>query len=203
MYFKSLLENMRDKNRDIETIYFDGIEVITDTVLYVFYKYFKEDSMWKPLESIRLDGCRYVTDFGVELISHATNKESLLKPGTFSGCKKIVKYAHVPCAAALNVKHRGDMFLCDSFNKCANSSSTSAKCLLNAYKIFILNNTELNLTHFLEHKKVVKDRKIINYAQFNVESTNHTGGKLKFNIIETDAVSLIFNYNFQLHDLTF
>jgi hypothetical protein len=150
--------------------------------LYVFYKYFKDEIQWKSLESIHLDGCRYVTDFGVELISYATQKQNLLKSSC--GCKKIIKYANQ--SVRLDFKNE-DLFLSDIFNKCNNSSTEKNKIILNTYKILILNNTEFNMTRFFENKKATKDRKIINFAQINLESKSHAE-KLKLNILEIDSV---------------
>ncbi len=152
--------------------------------MYIFYKYFKQESQWN-LESIRLDGCRFVTDFGVELISYATRKQNLISKNFCCGCKKIIKYINQP--VRLDYKNE-DLFLSDTFNKCNNSSSEKAKVLLNTYKIMILNDTEFNMTTFIEHKKSTKNRKIINFTQFNIESKSHSD-KLKFNILEIDSVS--------------
>ena len=152
--------------------------------MYIFYKYFKQETKWDVLESIRLDGCRHVTDFGIELISYATQKQNLINKNFCCGCKKITKYTNQPVRLDFTNE---DLFLSDTFNKCNNSSSEKAKVLLNTYKIMILNDTEFNMTTFIEQKKSTKTRKIINFTQFNLESKSHAE-KLKFNILEIDSV---------------
>ena len=154
--------------------------------MYVFYKYFKKQSMWNFLKSLSLDGCRYLTDFGIELISYASNKEDLVNPLKSCGCKKIVKY--VNHRVRLDFRNE-DLFLSDRFNKSNNSCSIKEDraTTLNTYKVLILNNTEVNFTNFIEKKKLNKEREIINFTQVYLDSKSHSD-KLKLNIIETDSV---------------
>ncbi len=82
------------EHKQIQEIIFDGLEVTTDLVFYIIYKHYKDTDVFKHLELVSLNGCRYVTDFGIWLLSHAANKPSLVNSNLCIGCHKIVKLRH-------------------------------------------------------------------------------------------------------------
>ncbi|RNA35088.1 hypothetical protein BpHYR1_034678 [Brachionus plicatilis] len=66
--FKDYFDRLYAENKIIKYLNFDSIDCLTDSVFYIFYKYFNINEMWKILEKITLDSCRYITDFGIDLM---------------------------------------------------------------------------------------------------------------------------------------
>jgi hypothetical protein len=183
------LDKIKASRKEIRSITFDGVEVLTDAVFYIFYRYFRNE-MWLNLEEVSLDGCRYVTDFGIELLAYATNKTNLIDSKMCCGCKKINKYLYDQ--VNLNYRHT-DIFLSEKFNKCLINGTE--KVLLNTYKVLISNDTNLNMINYIQNKTVKNEKEIIAYSQLNIKrrmDDNTPSNNLKFNVIEIDAVS--FNY---------
>lgn len=83
------MKSLKSSNTHIKTMKFDGIECLTDMVFYLMYRYHSNDPIWSTLTHITLDSCKYVTDFGIELITKASGKKNLVVPETSTGCPKI------------------------------------------------------------------------------------------------------------------
>jgi len=88
------LKKFIDSRGEIREIHFDGLEVTTDLVFYILYKHLENTDVLKNLQLVSLNGCRYVTDFGVKLLSYAAKKPSLVQWNLSIGCHKIVKLRH-------------------------------------------------------------------------------------------------------------
>ncbi len=88
------LKKFIDSRGEIREIHFDGLEVTTDLVLYILYKHLGNTDVLKNLQLVSLNGFRYVTDFGVKLLSYAAKKPSLVQWNLSIGCHKIVKLRH-------------------------------------------------------------------------------------------------------------
>jgi hypothetical protein len=156
------------------------MECLTDTVLYTIYKYFKRDPLFMDLNNVNLDSCRYLTDFGVELLIRATGKENLVYERTSSGCVNILKHFHAPFSFELT---QLDIFQSDKFSKFTQNDQIE----YNSYKIYILNDTKFNLSQFIKSKEIQSSRKIIDFTQFSITEQSN---EIKFNIIEIDPVFL-------------
>jgi hypothetical protein len=83
------MKSLKSSNTCIKTMKFDGMECLTDMAFYLFYRYFSHDSMWSTLSHITLDSCRYITDFGIELLTKASGKKNLVNPDISTGCSNI------------------------------------------------------------------------------------------------------------------
>lgn len=181
----------------IEEIVFDGLEPITDLVLYIIYKYFNDHPAWSYLKTVSLQACRYVTDFGIELLSRAVHKDlqPILDSTKLNGCVQVFNYLHH------NVESQSflfkDIFCSDTFNGMNFSYLfvNEAKVVNNCFKIVLINDCELNMIEFLKNK-IVSNKKppILNYAQISLENKS-TANSYVFNIFEIDSVNIyIFNF---------
>ena len=164
---------------------FDGIESLTDLVFYILYKYYKNHPIWNNLESIGLDSCRYITDFGIELFSHATQKIKLVR--NLNGCKKIFKYLYDD----VRLDHTFmDLFLCNEFNKLHIKNAESVK--LNSYKVLILNESSNSLLEKIEadnpQKRSFKN-KLIDYTRMALAKNSNSAENIILNIFEINLVS--------------
>jgi hypothetical protein len=172
---------LKEKNRKINILSFNGIECLTDTVFYILYKHFRHDEIFSELSSVTLDTCRYVTDLGIELIDQTTGKRDRIRENTSRGCDNIKYYFHAQNVG--NEEEKGPIDLCRT-KRFVRSSSDRIE--FSSYKVFILNETKLNLSKFIQKKEVEFDRKIVDYVKFNHKN------ETIFNLIELDAVGLCF-----------
>jgi hypothetical protein len=83
------MKSLKSSNTPIKSMKFDGIECLTDMAFYLMYRYYSRDPIWSTLSHITLDSCRYITDFGIELLAKASGKKNLVSPETSTGCSKI------------------------------------------------------------------------------------------------------------------
>ena len=171
---------MKDKKRIVNTISFYGMECLTDTVIYILYKYYKNDAIFSYLNSVNLDTCRYVTDFGVELLTRTTGRDNLVRESTSRGCEKIVNHFYTPFSFELIEL---DIFKSNKFSKFNQNDHVE----YNSYKVYILNDTKLCLSKFIKSKEVQLNRNLIEFAQFNITEQSN---EIKFNILEIDSVFL-------------
>lgn len=171
--FHDYFEKLQKEQKMIKNLNFNSIDCLTDVVFYIFYKYFNDKEMWKNLERVTLDSCRYITDFGIQLLYEATGKKRLIDPSTSAGCNKIFNYFYYP-------KIEEDIFLNKRFNNW-DLKASEQKIELNNYKILIFNDTKLSLTQFLKSKILKKKNFFIDYSQLNFEKYN-------FNILEVESL---------------
>lgn len=159
--FKSYLEGVLSRCDVIEEVIFNGIEAVTDAVFYVLYKYFSSCTRtWSKLKSLSMQSCRYITDFGLELFSLAVgqNASSLLDVNRLHGCSRLLTHLHLPFSK--------DIFDSESFN---GTYLDKNKLEHNLFKVTIINESALNLIHFIKTKEVSNQKApIINYGQINL-----------------------------------
>jgi hypothetical protein len=150
--------------------------------------------MWTMLEEMTLDSCRYLTDFGVELLVHATEKPSLINQSNTHGCRNLFKYRHHGVQMDRSYK---DLFSCPSFTKLAIPQAEASP--LNSYKVFIVNNTQLDISHSIAQKSDSKEKfkpqkRLFNFSQINIikdeqkTSDNSVKEHLTLNVFEVDSV---------------
>ena len=173
---------MIQKNKSVKSFIFDGIESLTDIVFYILYKFYKNHSIWNNLESIGIDTCRYITDFGIELLSNATQKTKLVK--NLNGCNRIFKYLNDD----VRLDHTtNDLFLSKQFNKLNVKDSEAVK--LNSYKIIILNDSNILLLNqfFSKSESNSITNTLINYGQKKLirKSSNED---ITLNLFEINSV---------------
>ena len=90
-----MLEKFESKSETkLKKMIFDGIEVTTDLIFYIIYKYYKGHDVISELCQVSIHACRYVTDFGIELISYATNKSLVVENKKAIGCANLLKYKY-------------------------------------------------------------------------------------------------------------
>lgn len=189
-YLNNLRQNLKLNGRTIKYLGFDGIEAITDTVFYIFYKYFNDVSLWSELERVSIDSCRYLTDFGVELLSRATFKSNLINKKTSTGCNRIF--------SSFYINESNDVFQSDLFTKLNISDEKNKRVDLNIFKVLILNETKFNTSKFIQSKIVEYKTPIVNFADVVLKrSGENDSEKIKFNLVEINSVGFcsmeIFN----------
>ena len=151
--------------------------------------------MLKSINSLKLDSCRYVTDFGIELAAQAFGNYSLVQRKSSIGCDGLVKYVHHSVPANLVSQ---DIFKSSSFNKLehVNADEIDSNAVeLNVCKMVILNHGDVNLTKFIQNKLVITGNKqIVGYGNVRIPVSDRDGNDIdyKFNIIEINSVSLFF-----------
>ena len=150
---------------------FDGLEVTTALVFYILYKYNKDADVLKGLELVNIDSCRFVTDFGLELLAYATSKSQLVKSTNCLGCTKLLKYKYQEVQLDMSV---ADLFTASSFNSVFDNSeeNSSSQQALNACKIHVLNATEISLVKFMQNKLVVKETCISAFGQVDIVTSD-------------------------------
>jgi len=174
------LDNLKDSKKELHSLVFDGIEVTTDLVFYLIYLYYKHTSceLWSHLKTVSLASCRYVTDFGIELLQKSTGKMNLLNARKISGCKKLFRYWYSPIDS-----DQRDIFLHDRFNKCA--WPNAQKLEFNTHKVYICNDTKFDLCKFISNNELKrKDAILFNVVQTHLKNQND---EVHLNIIEVDS----------------
>lgn len=178
-----MLKSFESQNKKPVEMRFDGVEVTTDLVFYVLCRFYRESGILSELASVNIDSCRFVTDFGVELLSYAANKPLLVKKRHCIGCSRIYKYKYQDVELDMSVK---DIFAAPLFNhlqdvKTAEDQDDSVA--LNVCKIEILNGAKLSLTKFMQNRLLMRESTpIISYGLVRLED-------YKFNVVEINAVS--------------
>jgi hypothetical protein len=177
----------------VSSIIFEGLESVTDLAFYLLYKYYKHSPMWSIIEYVTLDSCRYVTDFGLELLSHATNKPSLTSNSTTNGCSSLFKYKYHSVQLDRGYK---DLFSCPIFTKLAIDQAEAAS--LDSYKVVVINETRLDVVSLLEPaKKRAKQsdtKKLFSFCQISLPKNHEHSGpvvpkeQFVLNVFEVDSV---------------
>jgi len=200
-FFKKYFEKSNTQKKLFVLISFDGVESTTDLVLYLFYRYFKNSDLWSKLKTVTLDSCRYITDFGIEILNEAVSNShksqnkitNLINKRTCAGCSKILKYFH-------SIEEKIDLFGLNSFTKTIESPDPKLKSSalpLNIMKILVLNDTiNFKLTKYIETKQIfnnkeTKTKSIFDYFQYKFEKPANDGVSFTtftFNLIEIDVV---------------
>jgi hypothetical protein len=158
------------------------MECLTDTVFYVLYKYFKNDAIFSDLESLNLDTCRYLTDFGLELLIRTIgNNMNLVREKASRGCENIRKHFYTPFSFESTEL---DIFQSDKFSKFSKNDQVE----YNSYKVYILNDTKLCLSKFVKSKEIQFNRKIIEFTQLIIAEQSN---EIRLNIIEIDPVYIL------------
>ena len=98
-------------------------------------------TMWKDMDSINLDSCRYITDFGIELLNDMLEKKITIQKENCCGCEKLFKSFYT------DTNEKNDIFMSKLFTKC-NDNDLSLK----TFKLLIINDTEINLTSYLRNQ---------------------------------------------------
>ncbi len=192
---KDYFDSLNSKGKSINSILFEGIEVVTDLVFYLFYKYYKGSHMWSMIEEVTLDSCRFLSDFGLELLVHATEKPALVSHSNTNGCKNVLKYRYHGVQLDRSFK---DLFSCPSFTKLAIPNAESMP--LNSYKVIVINETRFDITHSISQKSDSKEKqkpqkRLFDYSQIHVGRDEQTSSskeqkdQLTLNVFEVDSVN--------------
>ena len=148
------------------------MEQVTDLVYFIIYKHFKgNNKMWKDFDGIKLDSCRYITDFGIQLLNEAIEKKIILKRINCCGCEKLFKSLYT------DTNEKNDIFTSTKFTQ-----SAEYEVLLNSYKLLIINDTSVNLISNLKYNKFEKyelNGFMYNYENIYVEMTTEKDRKFK------------------------
>ena len=137
--------------------------------------------MWLTLEAVSLDSCRYVTDFGLELLSYASGKPKLINELP-NGCERIFKYAYDEFR--LDNSYR-DLF---SFPNKLNKLITTQKdkeAPINSFKVLIINKTNWKFSN-LNDKETNPMPNLISYNKLNFP-TSSSKQPITLNIFEIDS----------------
>ena len=102
--------------------------------------------MWKSFDSLQLAACRYVTDFGVELMSQVCNKKDIVTIKNCAGCPKLFRSLY------MNDKIN-DIFMSSTFTKILKPENQRT---LKSYKLVILNDTDINMLQVLMSQELEK-----------------------------------------------
>ncbi len=161
--------------------------------IYLIYKHID----FRFLEKIYLDGCRYLTDFGMSLLRNSLDMEKVLvlNEADCCGCPKLIKSIHKT--------HDGDdLFLTSKFTKC---SKRDTEIILRNYKILIYNFTQLNMTHLVVNNILAnKESFVFNYGKMKLKFPIISSAKeFNVNIIEIDSVWYILKVSILDKALTF
>ena len=192
------MEDSKSHEKSISILEFDGAEATTDLVFYIIYRYFSNSDLLSSLQCISINSCRYVTDFGLELLALAVNKP--IEACSAIGCNKLIKYKHQQIM--LDPLNK-DLFSMPSFNKLYEKSLTDDENHLNTCKILILNNGNINLTKFIQKKEIIYEKPIVNYAQVKLKNGNvQFETEYTLNVFEIDMVFKIY-INFEICFLNF
>lgn len=184
-------------------------------MFYIIYKYFKDQakpneetiegkkaSFWADLESISINGCRYVTDFGLELLyramSPSSRKNLQLDRNKCLGCKKLLYFT-------MNGVDLSDFTYCDVLSlsslshandQTTNVRSSPSSTQLYTFKLIILNDTKLDLVNYLLNKEVTLEKRlIIHYAKLKFKNKQPNQPDYTFNVFEFDSVLFYFFIN--------
>ena len=183
------MEGAKSHEKTIRILEFDGAEATTDLVFYIIFRYFGSSDLLSSLQCISINSCRYVTDFGLELLFLAANKP--IEACSPIGCNKLIKYNHQQIM--LDPLNK-DLFSMPSFNKLDEKNLTDDESNLNTCKLLILNDCNINLTSFIHKKSIVQEKPIVNYAQVKLQSGNvQFKTEYTFNVIEIDMVFKFYN----------
>jgi hypothetical protein len=172
----------------IKSLSFNGIECLTDMAIYLIYKYVD----FRFLETITLDACRYITDFGISLLRNSQNMEKnlVLSEADCCGCTKLIKSIH-------KADDKDDLFLTTKFTKC---SKRDTEIILRNYKILVYNLTQFNMTHLIVNNILAyKESFVFNYGKTKLKLQAISSAKeFNLNIIEIDSVCC-FRFFFSLN----
>lgn len=191
-----MLKSFESQNKKPVEMRFDGVEVTTDLVFYVLYRFYRQSGILSELASVNIDSCRFVTDFGVELLSYAANRPLLVKKRHCIGCSEIYKYKYQDVELDMSVK---DIFAAPLFNHLQDvkreaggrAEDQDNSVALNVCKIEILNGAKLSLTKFMQNGLVIRESTpIISYGLVRLEDERgQDQPAYKFNVVEINAVS--------------
>lgn len=154
------------------------------------YKYFSENSVWSELNTVSLHSCRYITDFGLELLSRCVGKNisRLVDLSKLHGCTQVFNYLHENVTDDLLYK---DIFTSYSFtglhlhSKEADFENMIDSFQNNSFKVAMVNESSLNLIEFLKTGNVSNERPpILNYAHICFSKKND----FAFNVYESHSV---------------
>lgn len=138
---------------------FDGVEVLTDAAIYVFYKQINSSNdnnnnnnqLWKSIKKLSFNQCRYITDFSIDLLTNAIDYQSIAFNDCFNCCPKLLKYKYHD--SSTTVTETTDLFLNKIFTKCLTSTD---ELISNKFKMLILNETSVNVIESLKTNNIVK-----------------------------------------------
>jgi hypothetical protein len=174
------LDNLKESKKEVHSLLFDGVEVLTDIAFYLFYSYYKHSSceLWSQLKTVSLASCRHITDFGIELLYKSTGKTDLLNARKMAGCKKLFRYWYSPIDS-----EQRDIFLNDRFNKCAWPNAQRLE--LHTHKVYICNDTKFDLSKFISDNELKKkENALFNFVQTDLKQKNN---QVRLNIIQVDS----------------
>ena len=151
--------------------------------------------MWKSFESVQLAACRYVTDFGVELMSQVCNKKNIVTIKNCAGCPKIFTSLYMNDDV-------NDIFMNSDFTKILKPEN---KRTLNSYKLVILNDTNINMIKLLNSQRIEKrpdDVFLLEYEQIVLsqpqnkkkETSNDSQNDFVLNAYEISTVCALFDF---------
>ena len=115
--------------------------------------------MWKDMDSVNLDSCRYITDFGIEMLNDVLEKKIRIQNEYCCGCEKLFKTLYT------DTNEKNDIFTSTKFTK-----SNDSELPLKSYKLLIINDTDTNLISYLRNQTNEKhDMNKFIYSFGNVE----------------------------------
>lgn len=182
---KDYFDKLSSENKLIKSLDFDSIKSLTDSAFYIFYKYFNKNDMWKILDNIKLESCRYITDFGIDLMNEASGKDNLIHSKLCLGCTNIFDHFYKT--------DKTDVFQNKNFSYLDLNEPLSD---MNTYKILVLNCANDSFVGLLTEKKIAP--KVFNFDFEKISFDNRI-----FNIFEIDSyfysqVCFFFNFFFIL-----
>lgn len=168
--FKNYFDRLNDENKIIKYLNFDSIDCLTDSVFYILFKYFNKNDMWKILDKITLDSCRFITDFGIDLMKDASGTNDLIHYKRCTGCTNIFSHFFK--------SDKNDIFQNKLFGYLNLDEPNSD---LNIFKILVLNVTNASFISLLTEKKTIPKISSFEYEKIFYE-------KKIFNIFELDSL---------------
>jgi hypothetical protein len=165
------------------------MESVTDLAFFVMHKHLKGNkAMWQEMDSINLDSCRYITDFGIEMLNDMLDKKIFLQTDFCCGCEKIFK------SFFSDTNEKNDIFTSKKFTKCSDTELP-----LKNFKLLIVNDTEINLTSYLRNQTFEThdaNRFCYSYEKIEIEMLDRKDERrIKAKKKESRPASSIYNIN--------
>lgn len=174
--------------KKVRSFVFEGIEPLTDLFFYILNKHYSGHEMWSLFEAVNIDSCRYITDFGIELLATASRKPRFLEISSTNGCQRLFKYLHLYVDIGPGFSSQ-DLFQSKHFTQCT-PLDTPASSFFSSYKICIQNETSLRILNTIDSSQEKKS--LMSYTQL-IEKRDD--GNAVFNIYEVNSTKfpLLFN----------
>lgn len=175
------------------------------------HKYFSNEAHWLKLRRVILNTSRYVTDFGLELLSRCVHKNAsdLVDATKLYGCVQLFNFLHGSVDPETYLLR--DVFKSDSFNGLHMHTNEpnfeNSKFESNYFKLVIANESSIDVAHFLKSGQCRKSREsksspiLFDFNQICFDKNKNTNSRV-FNVFQINSVcerfpaSLIIPLNF-------